>query len=358
MALLLVSAFIVGELSRPLLAHADAKSPANDAQTPELSERIDAEPGPLVYAALVPGLFVHGLGHLAAGRKETARKLMRWELVGLGMMTASGLFLWQSGASRYGNEVVIPTLMAGTGIFLTTLISDQFGTLSGGTGLRGVAQPRERASLGYSYLHSPHFDESHFLSLNAELSYSAWRLGLSLRESMTSANRSARIPVTFDVFHNPRGERGYVQAELTHYRHGDDQFTVVTAEASAGIRFDLDRLAESLSGAFVRFATGIAYQSVSYPGISDRDGHAMLVGGLGYGFYLPRSGELEGYYEHRRDHHAGGISPGRGQGSGFVGSFGIRLRQLVSRRFAVIADAQFGAAWLGTLQLEVRGRDR
>ncbi len=119
--------------------------------SPEPGNAADAElpgnAGPLAIAASVlPGVLVHGSGHWVAGRRDTARSIAYTELGALGLMLSSGTYMTLSGGSRHGNEVMVPLLLSGTGLFAGSWLADIDGVISGGNRNRQASIAPLRAS--------------------------------------------------------------------------------------------------------------------------------------------------------------------------------------------------------------------
>lgn len=145
-----------------------------------------------------------------------------------------------------------------------------------------------------------------------------------------------------------------LQTAATYHNFGDDGFTNYVGEISGGVRLELSRLGKSLRGAFSSMSVGFGLHHVRYDvaGVN-AETSGLLLGHYGFGFYLPGSGELEGYYQHRRDEFASGASPSPRNGSGFLGHFGLRLRQPLSDSFALRVQSELGAAWLISSTIEI-----
>lgn len=343
------------------LAH---PAPGGDADPKGLTvpskPRAELEPVPepsalATLAAVVPGIAVHGLGHYVAGDKVTAYRLLGWQALGLGLASASGLALGLSGGSRYGNELTIPVLVTGSGLIINTFVADIYGTASGGSNLHYHPRPAQAASLGYGYVRDPLFDYRHFAVTTGTLSLGATRVQPSLWIALDADNQRARLPLAHRILENTRGEYLEFETALTFHDFGDDDFATLVAEISLGVRLDMRRLGRSLRGSFSTASVGGGVQRTSYE-LDDigSDTGALMLGHFGYGFYLPRSGELTAYYEHRRDTFTSGISPSSRNGSGFLGHVGLRLHQPITKRFALRAQGELGSAYLLTTGLEVR----
>tara|TARA_R110002096_G_scaffold171490_4_gene344460 strand:- start:79008 stop:80159 length:1152 start_codon:yes stop_codon:yes gene_type:complete len=335
------------------------KKPSQTAPEPSAEQAPAAKAmksGPLAAAAAVmPGLVIHGFGHYVAGDKKTAMRLLAWQGVGLGLMVASGSTIALTGASRYGNELTIPLLITGTGIFLNTAYADIYGSATGGRAPRYATPPEFTVTAGYGYIDDPQFDYTHFSVVSA--SYIRGTIGLtpSLWTALDADNQRARLPLRYRLLDNRAGDFLELGTALTYHRYGDDGFTSTVGELSIGGRINSSQLGASLAGSFSSATLGYALHRTSYD-VDDvsSDTIALLIARFGYGLYLPKGGELEGYYQHRRDGYTAGLSPSPRNGSGFLGHFGIALRQPISDRFAVALRTEIGSAWVSTAGLEFR----
>ncbi len=310
-------------------------------------------------AAIVPGLLLHGSGHYVAGDKKTAYRLMALQGIGLGLMIVSGAALGLSGGSRYGNEITIPTLVTGTGLFINTGLADLYGSASDGRQSRFRAPPNMAASLGYAYVDDPQFSYGHFSVAEAEFHVGPWSSTPSLWVALDANNQRARLPLHYRFLDNGRGDFFAVNPALTYHHYGDDGFDCMVAEVSLGMRANLSRIGPSLTGSFVTMSAGWGLHRTTYDlPMTSADTIGILLGHFGYGLYLPKGGELEAYYKHRRDGFVAGASPSSRNGSGFLGHFGIALRQPITEHFALRLRTEIGASWLTTAGLEVRMKNR
>lgn len=309
--------------------------------------------------AVVPGFVVHGLGHWVAGDRKTAFRLLRYEILGLGMVTAAGLALQMSGGTRYGNEVTIPLLVAGTGLFFNSFIADVYGSASRGTGYHYARPSDLSATIGYAYIYDPLFAYQHFSVLTAHARLGDVLLTPALWTALDANNQRARAGLAYEFLGNAAGEYLRIHGAYTYHHFGDDGFSNHVGELSLQARIEMKRLGESLSGSYASASYGLGAERTSYAISSiEADTYALLLGHFGYGFYLPKSGQLEAYYEHRRDTFTAGLSPGTRNGSGFLGHFGLRLEQPIYSRFTVEAQAEIGSALLLTLGLRINVEKR
>ena len=340
------------------VARDNANGPGNKAESTAKTEEAEVQikPGVLpTIAAVVPGLLLHGAGHYAAGDKKTALKLLKWQALGVGLGVVSAAFLRYSGGSRYGNELSIPMAVSGAGLIINTFIADVYGS-AGGSRILGYKEPgSQAASLSYAYIHDPQFSYRHFSRVSARFVHQSFRIEPLLWTALDDDNQRARLPVRYRFLSNRSGEYLEATSAFTYHHFGSESFSTYLGEASLGARVEMRRLGESLRGSFTTMSVGAGYQTTAYgvDGVSS-DSIGLLLGHFGYGFYLPRAGEIETYYEHRRDTFTAGSSPSSRNGSGFLGHFGVRMRQPLSKRFVLQAQAEIGSAYLLTGGLEVQ----
>ncbi len=336
-------------------AQPDRKATAEDAGT-ELEVQASEESTPRALstvAAVIPGLVIHGFGHYVAGDKDTAWRLFAWQGVGLGIMIASGATIGLTGASRYGNELTIPALVTGTGIFLNTAYADIYGSATGGRASTYAPRPTLSATVGYGYVDDPQFDYTHFSVVSGLYVRDALRVAPSLWTALDADNQRARLPIRYRQIDNKAGDFLQGQVAATYHRYGDDGFACTIGELSVGGRLNSSHLGASLAGSYTTATVGYALHRTSYD-VAPADTIGLLLVRFGYGLYLPKNGEIEGYYQHRRDGFAAGLSPSPGNGSGFLGHFGLALRQPVSDRFAISLRSEIGSAWVATGGIEIR----
>lgn len=316
-------------------------------------------PSPLGSAAAVfPGIAIHGLGHYIAGDNKTAFKLARYQLIGLGMMAASGLYLGLSAGSRYGNEITIPLLVSGSGIFINTWLADIYGTASGGTSRTYLVPPKLSLSAGYGYVRDSIFDFDHFSVTEANLRFGDFSVNPLLWTALTANNQRARLPIRYALNKDHLGQGFELQAALTYHHFGDDGFSNYTGEVGIGFRIDNSRFGAPLAGSYTSLSIGYGLERTHYELDLEPENQALLLGRSAFGIYLPKGGYIESYYDHRRDDFAAGLSPGTANGSGFLGHFGLELRQPLNSRISLRARGELGAAWLFSSGLEFNFGDK
>ena len=320
-------------------------------------------------AAVIPGLVAHGSGHFVLGERRVARRLLIASGLGLGLAAAGGLPLVLTGASRHDTAVPIAMLVGGVGVFALSWAADLYGA----TGAAGPRSPPEPApvelELGYGQVHDPRFAYRSFAITAASVGLGPFRLAPISWVALDDDNQRLRLEGSYR-FAGQGGTRATgdasrieVVAAATHHRYPDDGFAVSTLEASLAGRLDMARVGDSLAGSFADLSLGIASELTNYyqPG-AGADLGEMLLARFGYGVALgcpggPVRGEASIYYDHRRDTFTGGISPGTGPGSGFVGLFGAEALVHLGSRWGARVRFEQGAARVFSLGILTRFGD-
>lgn len=341
---------------------------------PGLAHAKDAPPPPApdrtipTVLSLVPGVFAHGVGHLARGDHTTGKRLLMAEGVGAAAVATGFVGLFATGGSRKFAAPFALLAIGGVGLFATTWFADVYGAaVERPTGSPETIVPTVESSLGYRYVYDPSMAYRNFVvtSLDArvgrlKLRPEGWfgagtgnerlRLGASWRfAGARPGSEPAADGSTFDI-------------ELAGVRHAypSERFTITSLEATALGRLDFRVVSPSLRGTFGEASAGLAFGRHDYavPGATP-DATDMLLARFAFGVYLgePRSGRPFGeaslYYDHRHDGYAGGLKMG-GLGSGVVGSFGARAVTYFTPEFGLLAEGAVGSAWIGGLSVLVR----
>jgi hypothetical protein len=314
-------------------------------------------------ASIVPGVLAHGAGHFVLGDHETTRRLLIGEGVGLGVAAAGGIPLWLTGASRHYAAVPIAMIVSGVGVFALSWAADVYGA-SGAAGPRPplAAAPVE-LEVGYGHVYDPRFDYRSFAVTAASIRFGRVRLAPISWIAVDDDNQRMRLEGSYAFWRGDDASRLEVTAAATHHRYHDDGFNVSTLEASVGGRLDMARVSDTTAGSFADLSLGIGSELTNYyvPG-AGADLSEMLLGRFAYGVALgcagsPVRGEASIYYDHRRDTFTGGISPGTGPGSGFIGLFGVEGLVHLGARWGARARFEQGAARVLSLSLLTRFGD-
>jgi hypothetical protein len=339
----------------------DARTaPAQGAErAPEL------RPGVLpALGAVFPGVVVHGTGHFLAGDTPTAMRLLRGQLLALGIAAAGGVPLALTGASRRLSLPAIPLVMGGGGLLLLGWGADIYGAAGLGrvAGTPRLALPGLEARLGYLYVYDPQFAYGSFATPGARLRRGAWHADIDAALALDDDHQRVRV----EGGHRFRGPRATgvardgsaleLAAALSLRRHGSEGFATLLGEVVGRSRYDLARVAPSLAGAFADGWLGLGLEVVVYDSVPEAPAD-WLLGGFGLGMYLGRPeathGEVRVYYDHFRGELGGGLAV-PGGGSGYWGRVGLDGFVAVDPRWAVSFRAEAGSAYLGGVGLVYR----
>lgn len=318
-----------------------------------------------VGAALVPGVLAHGAGHFVIGEQRVARRLLLAEGIGLGIAVTGAVPLVLTGASRHYAAPPIAMVVGGVGVFAISWVADIYGA----TGAAGDRSPPELApvelELGYGYVYDPRFDYRNFAVTAASLELGPLRIAPVAWLALDDDNQRLRLEAAYRIAgagaSRPTDDatRLEVVSAATHHRYPDDGFAVSTAELSIAGRLDMARVGDSLAGSFADLSLGIGAEVTNYYApAAGADLGEMLLARFGYGVAIGFPGGVHGeasiYYDHRRDTFTGGISPGTGPGSGFVGLFGAETLLHIGSRWGVRARMEQGAARVFNLGIVTR----
>jgi hypothetical protein len=356
-ALLWPSAALAVPETEQAVSEAPVKAEAAPARRPTAARRAVAVP-----AAVVPGLVVHGTGHLVLGEAKTGKNLLLMEGLGLGLFLSGGLTIVFTGASRYFVAPAAAATMAGFGLFSTSYLADIYGSVAseGGAVAARLRPPALwETELGYRRISDPQFAYRDFVVQRISRQIGPFRLSTSGWFSARGDTARYRVEGQYRLtgpLHelSPR-DQSFVDVTLgfVHQRHRPEHFSKSLAELSLDGRYDLSRLGATLRGAFVELGAGYALGRIDYDLtglVVPHDLEHYLLGRIGFGVTLrgmsaPGS-ELLLYYDHRHDDYAAGLKV-RGLGSGVIGHFGLGVRWFFSERFGIAGDAQVGSAYLG-----------
>jgi hypothetical protein len=330
-----------------------AAAPAASGERPVSKRRRAAA----IAASLVPGVAVHGAGHFVLGERAVAGRLLVGEGIGLGVAAAGAVPLVLTGASRHAAALPIAMVVSGVGVFALSWAADVYGAI----GAAGPRAPREPApvelELGYGHVYDPRFAYRNFAVTAASIGLGRVRLAPIAWVALDDDNQRLRLEGTYDLWRGADASRLALLAAATHHRYPDDGFAASTLEAQVAGRLDMARVGDSLAGSFADLALGIGGELTDYdvPG-AGADLGEMLLARFAYGVALggrgaPVAGEASIYYDHRRDTFAGGISPGTGPGSGFIGFFGAEALVHLGARWGARARFEQGSARVFSLSL-------
>jgi len=319
-------------------------------------------------AALVPGVVVHGSGHLVVGDTKTGLRLLALEGAGLGVLATGFIPIIATGASRRLIGPAVALTVGGVGLFAISFLADVYGLVApaGGVGAPFRTAPTLQTALGYRYVYDPVFAYRSFMVQEIDYRAGHWRVHPSAWFALDDTNSRLRAHFAYRLTGPlPEGKRAsrdgsFLDLEMAVTRHnfGSERFTTTTGEVGVAGRLDMARIGPSLRGSFAEMSVGWALQTYSYRARgTTADVGELLLARFGYGMYLgfpgsPR-GEVMIYYDHRHDDFAAGFKM-RGLGSGVIGHFGAEGRLFVTDHWGVGAEAAFGSAYVTGLSILYR----
>jgi len=309
-----------------------------------------------VALSVTTGLLVRGVGSYVVGEKRAAKRLALISGLGLGSALAGGLPIGISGGYP-PTMTLTPLLLFGAGALFTAWWAD----IGVAAGISRVGAARTQApwslELAMLYLSDP-YRQAGLMRLGGNVELGRVRLGASGMIDAENELRTGELDVRFRIYGAPAtggavgdGSRLIVRTGFRGHDDDGDHVSLLTAELEVSGRLDLHRIERALRGTFIQMSTGIGVERAGF--IDDHDNGSILLGSFGWGVYLGKRGELQLFYDHRRDSMVGGLSAGRA--AGFVGSLGGSLDWLLDRRFAAHLQLEIGNAWLTTLGVRYRG---
>lgn len=308
-------------------------------------------------AAVIPGVLVHGAGHFVAKQPKTGARLLLLEGIGLGTVAATLGAVALTGASRRFVGPLAAGTVLGVGLFSATLLADIYGVAmpESARGSAPYRAPKLVAETGVFYRYDPIFS-GRFMLANAlqGVVRERHRLRFELQSvPVGDPLLRARGLYAARVWNDQRGSFVDLETALVHQRAPNDGFFRSTFEAAVRARLDLVQLGPSLRGAYAEARIGTGVSALRSRDL-DNDLDSLLLARIATGAYLGRGrGEVELYYDHRRDTLAGGaVLPSIA--AGYLGFVGARAHYYVGRHVGVQLDAQLGFAALGGVSLLLR----
>ena len=163
----------IGALSRPVPPPACARS------APALAGA----------ASVVPGVVIHGVGHLVNGCPGLGARLLWLELAGLGLIATALLPAPVFGGNQYLVPIQAFLGMSGVALFSGSWLFDIYGSVVPleARGLEAPRAPVLETQLGYRYVYDPIFQYRHFMVQGFEW----WQRSLRLMPRADFAPRDA-----------------------------------------------------------------------------------------------------------------------------------------------------------------------
>lgn len=351
----------------PVALHESCRTKSAAPDTSCVPEKLSpTRRGLSVAASFVPGVVVHGSGHLLAGQTKTGLTLLGLEGLGVALAIGGLAGTAATGATRRFIAPMVLGLVAGGALLMIPALADIYGMLApeGGTGSPPLTLPALETRLGFAYVYDPNFAYGLFVTPGLDVRMRGLRVSAAGYFALDDANARTRASIAYRFFGpGPRGtpiakDGSFVDIEfaLTNHDYASNGFSVTTGELNVEGRLDLVRVGPTLRGSFAELGLGIAYAAHRYAGI-DTEVNDLLTPRFAFGMYLGHAGyprgEVAAYYEHRHDGFAGGMKM-RGLGSGIAGHFGFGGRLYASRTWGFAFDATAGSAYVGQASLLFR----
>jgi hypothetical protein len=211
--------------------------------------------------------------------------------------------------------------------------------------------------VGYAYVRDPQFDHGSFAVVGGEMMWRRLRAEADAWIAADDDNQRGRIEAGYRVAGVGAGasptDGSYLEvgAAGMYHRYGSDAFLVWAGEIFGEARCDLVRVGPSLDGAFVELLAGVQLERIRYAEVSASDYNTQLLVRAGFGLYLGRPGgrhgELQAYYDHRRDDLIGGFA----EAVGFVGHFGLSGFFQLTRDWGLNGSLEAGSANIARISL-------
>ena len=247
----------------------------------------------------MPGLLVHGSGHFVAGDRQTARRLLATESIGLSMVLGGIAGLSFTGASR---KLVAPFILltgAGVGTMMVTGLSDLYGVLAPETGW-GAPEPPVATTvrLGGLYVRNPTMPYRWLAGAAIE----SWAGGLRVAPAFYSNLDGQTLRADLRVSYRVRGARPTdttpapqhldVSLGLFHHRErrAPAEFDMTVGDLQAGGRLGLGGWLPSLTGAFAEWGAGPSIGGYHYGGAGAPESAEALLFRFGFGLHFGAAG--------------------------------------------------------------------
>ena len=353
-----------------------AVAPDVHAVPPARAPDADATPAPLLHspwpelAAVFPGVLLHGFGTWLQGRQTTAERLLVLEGASLLALALGGLVIYETGAARDLAGPSMLTIAAGAGTFGSSFLASLYATWAPPA---GWGEPQRRlpglvSALGYTYVADAQLDDHHFMTARVDGRLGPWRVGFDAAISPSPGREQLAARAGFRWL-GPRAARrlardgSYLEPRIGVVSQRFERYGFVTRGLEAALegRLDTERWLPDVHGAFFQATVGLArhWTEFDVPGTNVTEPSDQLLVRSGFGVYIgARSltaspalagalpgGEVEVYYDHRRDGLAGGIKT-LGPSSGFAGHVGLRAEYYPSAEWGVDATIERGSTWV------------
>lgn len=343
-------------LSFPMLGASGASAGASGGKSvPPASEATADEvfePGALpVAAAALPGFFVHGAGHWAAGDSSTARELLIAEGTGAGLLFSGIALLAATGAGERTSVPAIGMATAGAGLFFNSYFADIYGS-SGAGARRAAHDPDLLFNIGYSRLSDPLFECRNLLEFSARAGSHGVGIEPFYSTSLDDGHVFGGGRLYWRFWDDGEGSFAKIKGGAAYRDNPSEYFAIRTGEVWAEGRFDHALLSPSLAGSFseIRFGFARAWYGYDVPGYRDwSESSDIYILRTAFGFrFGADGGEAIVFYDHRRDQYAGGMN------GGFMGAFGARLEFFPINSLGCYAELVAGSSYESSFGMTLR----
>ena len=333
-----------------------------DASAPELPAVRPWRRAGAIGASIVPGVLVHGAGHMALGEWRTGLWLLGMQGLGLAGFVGGISGLAITGASDEFTPPAIWLTAAGFGLFAGSFAADVYGVL----GLADNTRPRLDAApievrQSYQFVTNPVLPETHFSHTALRWRPGRWSVEPDMWVHLGGEDLRSALRVGWRL---AGGEAAAIEDDALDlvggyvlHRRGADGTTSHLGEVLVRGRLGLGRFAPTLRGSFLTGSAGIGAGGISYDAVEGSDPQSVLLGTLGLGVLLGRTpgswGQAMLYYDHRHDSYVAGLKM-RGLGSGAAGHFGAALERQIWGAWGISARAAFGSSVMGRLGILYR----
>ena len=334
---------------------ADAASAAGAPRTEVSGRRRAAAIG----LAIVPGVVARGLGSHLVGQPRARNRLLLVGGVGIGAMIVGGVPL----LATYGSgKVVVPGVhfaVGGTGLFVGSWLADLYAA-AGGERLGGGPRPLPplSAELAATWQHDAFLGERALFAPAVDLRRGRWAARAAGLVALDGSALGARLDLEVRPWAarraapSPSAHTGSslgLRSAVQYHGERDQGFALLTGELAIRARLELALLDRHLRGVFFDLDEGLGLEVADYEH-ADAEVNTILLSRFAWGLYLPRGrGEVSAFYDHRRDHLAGGLPAGRA--AGFFGSVGLDAEVVLTRRWTALARLEVGSSTLTTIGL-------
>ena len=302
-------------------------------------------------AAALPGFFVHGAGHWAAGDSSTAKELLIAEGTGAGLFLSGIALLAATGAGERSSAPAIGMAAAGAGLFFNSYFADIYG--SSGAGEPNEARdPDLLFNVGYSRLSDPLFECRNLFEFSARAGSHGVGIEPFYFTSLDDGHVFGGGRIYWRFWDDGEGSFAKIKGGATYRDNPSEYFSIRTGEIWTEGRFDHGLISPSLAGSFSEFQFGFARAWYGYdvPGYRDwSESNDIYILRTAFGFrFGPHGGEALVFYNHRRDQYAGGMS------GGFMGAFGARIEFFPIEHLGCYAEFIAGSSYESSFGMTLR----